>query len=176
MKTTMRSSLFILSMIAMAIMISAGVKAQLAVNKDNYNTAIGIRAGATSGLTIKHFTGNRGSAFEGIIGLWPDAMSLTCLYEKHANAGAEGLNWYYGGGGHVFFESGKHYYRDYYYYRGYYNDHAAGMGLDGIIGLEYKIKPIPFAISLDLKPFFEVGSYGWTYFSLDPGLGFKLAF
>lgn len=148
-----------------------------AVEKSNYRTAIGLRAGETSGLTFKRFLGNN-SAFEGIISTWPYALGVTALYEKHEQAfDLEGMKWYYGGGGHAIFETA----RSYYWYRGdryfYYHDRGGlGLGIDGIVGLEYKIKPIPFAVSLDIKPFAEVLTDGGLYMSLDPGLGIKVAF
>lgn len=144
-------------------------------NKSSYRTAIGVRGGGTSGLTIKQLSGQ--NAIEGIVGMWGSGFSLTGLYERYVPAGVDGLNWYYGGGGHVAFSTGKIYnnnsrYLDYYDGK----DGGVGLGLDGIVGLEYKISPIPFAISLDLKPFFEVNTMGGTYVALDPGIGIKLAF
>ncbi|MBS3913859.1 MAG: hypothetical protein KG003_05130 [Bacteroidetes bacterium] len=140
----------------------------------DYNNAIGLRAGLTSGLTIKHFMGNS-RAIEGIIGIWPYSTSITGLYEVYKGAGAAGLNWYYGGGAHASFYTGRIYYNRYYdrYYRAY-DDHA--FGLDLILGLEYKIPEIPFALSLDIKPFLEIHRGGGTYTALDPGLGLKIAF
>ncbi len=145
-------------------------------NKTNYNTAIGLRAGGTSGLTIKHFFGSA-NAIEGIVGIWPNTISLTGLYEKNVGAGVAGLNFYYGGGAHISAGTNSYYdYRrdGYYYYR--YPNGSPGLGIDGIVGLEYKIPPIPIAISLDLKPFVEVNSIGRIYTAIDPGLGIKVAF
>ena len=60
----------------------------------------------------------------------------------------------------------------------YYHYHQGGIGLgiDGVIGLEYKIPTIPIAISIDVKPFLEVNTSGGAWLSLDPGLGIKIAF
>jgi len=182
MKTTaiLSKSLLVLTVFTMMTFSAADqCIAQPAVNTNTYNTAIGVRLGETSGLSIKHFMDRGSSAIDGIIGIWPDAFSLTCLYEKHANAGIEGLTWYYGAGGHVFFESGsnRYYYRDqYYYYRRYYTTDGAGLGIDGVVGLEYKIRPVPFALSIDLKPFVESNTNGGLYVSLDPGFGIKFTF
>lgn len=140
-----------------------------------YHTAIGLRAGGTSGLTVKHFMGS-GAALEGIVGLWNNAFSLTGLYEKHVGAGAPGLNWYYGGGFHVAAQNNRFDNRNRYYYRDYYADGGVGIGIDGILGIEYKINPIPFAISVDLKPFLEINTNGGSFFALDPGIGLKFAF
>lgn len=143
----------------------------------SYNTAIGLRAGGTSGVTFKKFL-NGPTAVEVIAGVWPYGFSGTVLLEKHANAGMEGLNWYYGGGGHATIQTGRVYYRyDHPRYKYYYaTDQRLGLGVDGIIGLEYKIKPIPFALSIDLKPFIEVNTGGYVFVGIDPGLGIKVAF
>jgi hypothetical protein len=152
-----------------------------ALNTNNYRTAIGLRAGGTSGLTIKHFmTPNH--AIEGIIGAWPNAINLTGLFEWHvATPGAPGLKWYYGIGAHATVYRDRYfYYREnpngnrYRYYR--VRENGVGLGIDGIFGLEYKIKPIPLALSLDLKPYIEIGSNNVVYSSFDPGLGLKFTF
>lgn len=170
-----------LSAITALFLVPVSAQAQLNFNRSaesaTYSTAIGLRAGETSGLTFKKFVGGP-NAIEFIVGVWPYGFSATGLYERHANAGLEGLNWYYGGGGHVAEQSGRIYYAyrdrryDYYYRSG----SDLGIGIDGIVGLEYKIKPIPFAVSLDLKPFLEVNTAGAAFISLDPGLGVKVAF
>ncbi len=175
----------LLSGIAVAglMLVSIDIKAQdhshgFKPVEDNahYRTAIGVRAGGTSGLTIKHFFANY-SAIEGIIGFHPNAFSLTALYEKHQGFSTPGLHWYYGGGGHVAFESGRFYsYNEGRKWRRYYGDGEVALGVDGVLGLEYKIPPIPFAISFDVKPFLEVNTGGGTYVGLDPGLGIKVAF
>lgn len=142
-----------------------------------YKTAIGLRGGSTSGLTLKQFTADN-MAVEGIIGIWPFSLSATGLLEFYAPAEVEGLNWYYGFGGHVAFETGRIYYAnemnrfDRYVSR----QSDLGLGIDGILGIEYKILPIPFALSLDIKPFLEINTEGWAFIALDPGLGVKFAF
>lgn len=153
-------------------------KVKPVIDEASYNTAIGLRAGQTSGLTIKHFF-NEQNAFEGIVGVWPYAFGFTGLYEKHKTAfEMEGMKWYYGGGGHATFGTNRTYYvyrnGERYYYR--YNSGDTGLGIDGILGLEYKIKAIPFAISLDMKPYMEINNAGTAYLSIDGGLGIKVAF
>lgn len=143
-----------------------------------YNVAVGLRAGETSGLTIKGFTGS-GAALEGILGMWSHGFSATLLYEVHTPVfNTDGFNLYYGGGGHVAFFAGDHHWyrygkRKYHYY----DDHdGMGLGIDGVVGLEYKIPKAPIAFSLDLKPYIEFNTRGGTWVSLDPGLGLKVAF
>lgn len=144
----------------------------LSFNTPNYKTALGLRVGGTSGLTFKHFFGGS-TAFEGIVGVWPNALGFTGLIEKHVPAfDVDGLNWYYGGGGHIVAGTERVYYEGRRYDRG----DELGLGVDGMLGIEYKIPPIPFAVSLDLKPFIEVQTDGDAFLALDPGLGVKVAF
>jgi hypothetical protein len=143
-----------------------------------YSTAIGLRAGETSGLTVKEFISGP-AALEGILGVWHRGFSATLLYERYAPVLiGEGFSWYYGAGGHVAFETYRRGYGwyDYGQRRFYYRDDGVGLGIDGVIGLEYKIPSAPVAFSLDMKPFLEFNTNGGAWVSLDPGLGVKVAF
>ncbi|MEP5613862.1 MAG: hypothetical protein ABJP45_16545 [Cyclobacteriaceae bacterium] len=146
--------------------------AQTLNNGTSYKTAVGVRGGGTSGLTVKHFT-NSTRAIEGILGFYPNAFSATFLVEKYTQAfDAAGLNWYYGIGGHIATQS------DVVKGDGLYRRETSdfGLGIDGIFGIEYKIDGVPIAMSLDFKPFFEVATDGDAFIGLDPGLGIKVTF
>ncbi|WP_347158008.1 hypothetical protein [Pontibacter chitinilyticus] len=137
---------------ALALMLSVAVGAQA---QSGYTTGIGLRGGAASGLTIKHFIQND-VAIEGILStsFKYRGTVITALYEKHAQAfDVPGLLWYYGLGGHVGFYNGH-----YYYDRGdkHYNDDVFGVGVDGVLGLEYYIRDIPFTIGADVKPYINI--------------------
>jgi len=147
--------------------------------ENSYNTAIGLRAGGTSGLTIKQFFAT-GTAAEGIFGIWPNAISITALYERYSQVGdINGMNWYFGGGGHITCGTGRLYYvyregNRYYTYR--YNYPGFGVGIDLVAGIEYKIPQIPFAFNVDIKPFIEMNRAGVLFTAFDPGLGIKITF
>ncbi len=121
----------------------------------NYTTGIGFRGGAASGITLKHFIQND-VAIEGILSssFRYRGTVLTVLYEKHAPAfNAPGLQWYYGLGGHIGIHNGRHYYYD----RNRRPDYGVfGVGIDGILGLEYYIGDIPFTIGADIKPYLNI--------------------
>ena len=139
---------------------------------EDYRFAVGLRAGETSGVTFKFKTKNS-NYVELIAGFWVDWFNMTALFEKTAPAfNVPGMRWYYGGGGHLSVLSDNLKHDGRYYNRG--EDFA--LGLDGIVGLEYKIQPIPFAVSIDLKPLIEVYRSGDAYFGLDPGIGIKFTF
>lgn len=143
-----------------------------------YKYAVGLRAGETSGLTFKRYFTDAHAA-ELIVGVWPNAIGITGLYEHNVPWKAlAGFNWYYGAGAHINVATSPMY-RVYYYKERYYAYRSAypgiGIGIDGVFGAEYKVPGIPVAISLDLKPFFEVNS-GAFFSSIDPGLGIKVTF
>lgn len=152
---------------------------ELAVDQNNYKTAIGLRAGETSGLTIKQFIGGQ-NALEGIIGAWNHGFSFTLLYERHTMAfNLESLNWYYGIGGHASVNAGRFIYAYNDRNRGrydYYVPGTVGFGVDGIFGLEYQIPNTPLATSFDIKPYVEAYNTGGVWMSLDPGIGIKVKF
>ena len=138
--------------------------------EQGYSAGIGVRAGATGGLTFKGMIGER-TAIEGIAGWGFQSFRITGLYEIHANAfDVPRLNWFYGLGAHVAF----------YNYRNCNvrwngwkwekdktadcNPRAFGIGIDGIIGIEYQVSEIPFTFSLDIKPALELHSLGYFPF------------
>lgn len=119
----------------------------------DYNTGIGVRGGFANGLTIKHFIGSN-VALEGIIASRWRGLELTGLFEIHNVAfKAERLKWYYGFGGHVGFWDGK------YTHWGEPENTYTVIGVDGILGLEYSFNEIPFNISIDWKPAFNIVGY-----------------
>ena len=146
-----------------------------------YKTGIGLRGGYyAAGLSIKHFM-KSDAAVEGILGTGSNrrGLMLTLLYEKHGTAfQARGLKWFYGLGGHVGNYRGRYYYlidKKGRYYYDYYNRDVIAIGVDGILGLEYKFDEIPFTITLDFKPFAEAapgGIYGYG----DAGVTVRYAF
>lgn len=180
MKTTSKiRKMLILVSIGFGLCLAAQEKVKPSINSYDYKNAIGVRIGETSGLTFKYFF-DKGHAFEAIVSAYPYTIGLTALYEKHMQTNISGLLWYYGAGGHVNVggPTSRVFYRYYgdrryaYVYR--YGGYA--LGIDGILGLEYKIKPIPLSLSLDIKPFAEFNDYGNMYLTLDPGLGIKFTF
>ena len=175
MTTFTRNSFFVFFLFILSFSVSAQKSAS------GYKTGLGLRGGYyAAGLSIKHFM-KSDAAVEGILGTGSRrrGLMLTLLYEKHATAfQARGLKWFYGLGGHVGNYRGRYYYvvdrkgRAYY---DYYNDNFVAVGVDGILGLEYKFADIPFTLTLDFKPFAEAvpgGIYGYG----DAGVTVRYAF
>lgn len=110
-----------------------------------YATGIGVRAGDASGITVKHFIGST-TAIDGIVSFSKDLKSfrLTGLYELHTNAfGVSELQWFYGAGAHIGVKNNE-------------PSSNLGLGIDGVLGLEWIIKEIPFCISMEVKPSLEI--------------------
>ena len=136
-------------LIAVIIITASFTQAQV----QDYNTGIGLRGGSDYGLTIKHFIEND-TAFEGIISTRWKGYNVTGLFEKHKNAfDLTSLNWYYGLGGHIGFWDGNNV--------KWADDKESYtiIGIDGILGLELSISEIPFSISIDWKPAYNLIGY-----------------
>jgi hypothetical protein len=121
----------------------------------DYRTGVGVRGGFESGLTVKHFTREK-SAYEFILASRWRGFEVTGLYEVHNQAfDAERLKWFVGFGGHVGFWNGDYTYK----YWGDQGTNYTVAGIDGILGLEYSFKEVPFNLSLDWKPAFNFIGY-----------------
>ncbi|MCB0734101.1 MAG: hypothetical protein H6608_03380 [Flavobacteriales bacterium] len=172
-----RSAFFVLACLSFGIAAqSQAPKApQFPDHSTSYSTAIGIRGGYTGGITFKQRFG--ANAVEGIADIWQNGITGRILLEKNVSAGIGGLNWYYGAGGHVSITDANWQNEQNFRRYPYRNpDSGLGLGVDGIIGIEYKIPPIPFAISLDVLPQIEVRTNGHVWGSVNPGLGIKVVF
>ena len=132
----------------------------------SYKTAIGLRFSPTA-ITVKHFTKSN-AALEGLVSFWRDGVRFTGLYEWHGDInGAAGLQWYVGGGPHIdFWDDG---------YRNSRNGKGgAGLGVTGVLGLDYKFNKAPINLALDWMPNFTF--IGANYTNVDwVGLSLRFA-
>lgn len=141
-----------------------------------YTTALGIKVwGDGAGVSLKHFiSSNR--ALEGIGFFWNGGARITGLYEFHFDiAGAPGLKWYVGPGVHVgFYNDGYNRYNN---FNNNNNNYRGGsfVGIDGVLGLDYKFNRAPINLSLDWQPSIEFGS-GRTFNGAWGGLGIRYTF
>lgn len=136
--------------IAAAMLICTGAMAQTSGAKNS----IGVRLGTDPGVTFKHYTGGNGGV-ELILHTGYRGLLFTGLYEWHLPfPTAPGLFGYLGIGGHIGFW-------DHWAHRGYKRDRdewiwedgrGPSFGIDGVMGLEYRIPNAPVIIGIDLKP------------------------
>ena len=159
-KSTMRK-VFVL--VLAVVLFSAGAQAQSrSANSSSYRTALGVKVWDGGGISLKHFFNER-NAGELIAYFWRRGVRFTGLYEIHGDInGAQGLKWYIGPGAHI-----GSYGREY--------GDGVFIGLDGVVGLDYKFNGAPINVSLDWQPSIEfgtdrgfVGSWG--------GLGIRYTF
>lgn len=111
----------------------------------SYKTALGVKIWDGGGISLKHFLDGK-NALEGIGYFWDNGVRITGLYEIHGDiSGAPGLKWYIGPGAHIGFYNNKH-------------GDGAFAGIDGVLGLDYKINKAPINLSIDWQPSFEFGN------------------
>ena len=143
------------------------VKAQSHSTKgSDYETALGVKIWDGAGITLKHFLTDR-NAVEGIGYFYSHGFRLTGLYEIHGDiTGASGLKWYVGPGAHLGFYNDKYYDA---------NQSHVVLGIDGVLGLDYKFNTAPINLSLDWQPSFEFAS-GLGFNGSWGGLGIRYTF
>lgn len=131
-------------------------------NSSSYTTALGVKVWDGGGISFKHFLHDKG-ALELIGYFWNRGTRITGLYEIHGPIrGASGLQWYIGPGAHIGFYNSKH-------------GDGSFIGIDGVLGLDYKFNGAPINISLDWQPTFEFGDNRGFYSSWG-GLGVRYTF
>jgi hypothetical protein len=113
------------------------------INTYTYKTALGVKVWDGAGISLKTFV-RPNRAIEAVGFFWNQGFRLTGLYEIHGDInGAPGLKWYIGPGAHIGFYNEEHY------------GGATTFGVDGVLGLDYKIHGAPINLSLDWQPSFE---------------------
>lgn len=155
----MRKTLLLITLLATVLSTRAFAQAE----GQSYSTAIGVKFWPGA-ISIKHFIEDD-KALEGLASFWPGGFRFTGFYEIHGDVGGvDGLKWYVGPGAHFGFYNG-------YAYNGYYYGSGAfSLGVDGILGLEYKFDGAPIAVSVDINPFLELDH---PYLGIWGGLGIK---
>ena len=150
------------------VFITLAATAQNMNTSTSYKTAVGIKF-YPAGITVKSFT-QPNKALEGILYFWDYGMRFTGLYEIHGDInGAAGLKWYLGPGAHIGYwnDTWKNKYPE--------RDGGPMIGLDGVLGLDYKIKGAPINVALDWQPSFNF--VGYNYFEGGwGGLAIRYAF
>jgi hypothetical protein len=133
----------------------------------DYTTALGVKV-YPGAISVKHFVNK--NAVEGLGYISSDGFRLTGLYEVHNDiSGVEGLKWYIGGGGHigVWSEAWRNKYPS--------REDGLAIGVDGVLGVDYKIKGAPLNLSFDWQPSFNL--IGYNYFEGGwGGLGIRYTF
>ena len=120
----------------------------------DYTAAIGLKS-LPGGISYKQFIA-KNNAVEGILYFDKDVTRVTALYEFHYDipSSIEGLKWFIGPGFH-----GGSWTNRYKANNSNINGNKTfGIGLDAIIGIDYKIDALPFDISFDWQPSINLNS------------------
>ena len=127
---------------------------------------IGIRAGISSGLTVKKFFNSKFSN-ETILATRFKGYHLTSLIQWHKDLGTPKFSAFLGAGAHVSLINGKEV--------AWYHDEQQHImpGFDINFGIEYYFSKLPLNFSIDWKP--SVGFVGKTLKTID-GAGFSLRY
>ncbi len=141
----------------------------VATAQQNYSSAVGARFGYPLSASYKKFISEPG-AIEAYVGLRGNTawtwVSISAAYLHHKELEIEnisGLNWYFGGGGSVYFWNYK-----------FSTDIASTtLGLQGYIGLEYTFDDLPLTVTLDWVPTIFLNSYVDSFGGGYGGLGVR---
>ena len=132
--------------------IASNLKAQ------DYKSAIGLRLGYPFGVTYKFFVSDA-NAIDLYVGTRYSGFVIGGNYEIHKPiSDVEGLSWFWGGGALATFYS---------YYSG---QNTTSIGIDGVLGLDYKFADAPFNLSIDFMPTYLFGEGYYGGFEIFGGL------
>lgn len=150
-----------LTVVAVAAILSSQAQSKSAAGS-SYKNALGVKVWDGGGISFKHFVSDK-NALEFVGYFWNQGTRITGLYEIHMPlSDAGGLQWYIGPGAHVGFYNSK-------------NGDGTFIGVDGVLGLDYKLKKAPLNLSLDWQPSFEFGD-GHGFVGSWGGLGIRYTF
>jgi len=146
--------------IAFICLAAASAKAQ------TYTTAVGAKFyagdGSIGGINIRHLIASN-TALEGSLLFFSGAIGIEGLYQYQAPiAGAEGLQYFVGGGGMLAFGTGR------------YNDNSTSFALRLTGGVDYKFADAPIDVSLGFDPFFYLAPNTSSNLTLGIGLRYVI--
>ena len=134
------------------------------VKAQDYQTAVGAKFytgdGSIGGINIRHFTTPH-TVLEGSLLFFSGGIGIEGLYQYQAPiTGAEGLNYFVGGGGMLGFGTGRN------------SETSFALRLTG--GLDYKFSDAPIDVSLGFDPFFYLAPSTGSNLALGIGLRYVL--
>jgi len=141
-----------------------------AANAQTYQTAVGAKFyvgdGSIGGINIRHMTATH-TALEGSLLFFSGGIGVEGLYEYQGPiTGAEGLNYFVGGGGMLGLGTGPR-------YNGYH-DNSTSFALRLTGGVDYKFADAPIDVSLAFDPFFYLAPSTGSNLSLGIGIRYVI--
>lgn len=123
--------------------------------QSTYNRALGLKFPGGFSVTYKKFVTDTRNV-EAQFTAWHKGVRVSGLYEFnfYTFKDVPELSWFVGPGVHLGFWKNE--------FKNNYNS-AVDLGIDGIIGLDYKLKDVPIDVSVDWEPAVTlIGSAGFT--------------
>ncbi len=150
----------------------------LTVFSQTFERQLGLRLGTMSGVSGKVIMNNK-TAIQGTLGFRKGGVQLYTLLEAYKCLDKNTTqNWYFyfGGGAHIGYINGYNRIRRWSNTSGYYweEERASGpvIGLDGILGVEFKIPSAPLALFFEFKPMVELQNFNKVRANFwDTGIG-----
>ena len=132
----------------LVVLLLAGSAFITEASAQDYKTALGVRLSSANAMqnnsiSFKQFITER-SAIEALF-TFGDPLALGAMLEIYKPLQAEGLSYFYGGGGYIAFVKNLNVTTQ-------KETTTPNFGAQGVIGLDYKFNNIPLNISLDWKP------------------------
>jgi hypothetical protein len=127
------------------------------ISAQNYTRDFGVRLVDHLSVTCRQFV-EEDQAIEGMLFIGRQGMTITLMKEYFQPALghiSENLYFQYGYGAHIGFRYTDHYKVMNRTYRLEEYRFSPLLGINGLVGLEYRFPEFPFLISIDLKPYFE---------------------
>ncbi|HSV10936.1 MAG TPA: hypothetical protein VLI68_09210 [Hanamia sp.] len=142
----------------------------LAASAQTYQTALGAKFytgdGSIGGVNVRHSTAVN-TALEGSLLFFNGGIGIEGLYQYQGPiSGAEGLQYFVGGGAMLGFGTGPRYNDN------HNNSTTFALRLTG--GVDYKFADAPIDVSLGLDPFFYLAPYTGSNLSLGIGLRYVI--
>jgi hypothetical protein len=123
----------------------------------NYTRDAGVRLGDFYSASYRQYS-ETDEAVEGLLFIGRHSITVTVLKEYFLpvfNHLSDNLWFQYGFGAHVGFRYSDSYRVLNRTYRLEKNTFTPLLGIDGLIGLEYRFPEFPFMVGIDMKPYFE---------------------
>jgi hypothetical protein len=143
-----KSFLFFIPAILLSVMLSG----------QEYNRAVGIRGGVTSGVEYRHFF-NQNHAGKVLLGYRNRGLLIHGIYEVHRSdlfPSANQLSFVYGAGIHAGYQR---WVKKRIEGQVVFADLATGLvaGIDGLMALEFSTDVLPLILGIEVKPFMDFG-------------------
>lgn len=149
------------------LIILAFVNLSIFTFSQEFEHAIGIRAGYTGGVDFRIYSDDLNS-YRFLLGWRDNGAQIHALKEFHRFdlfTFTDQLNFVFGFGVHMGYQRWDQ--KHYNYNTSYYVTRSAFIaGLDGLAGLEYMFLKVPVSLGLEVKPYFDF--FGRDFFYLQP--------